>query len=96
LKKIWHKYRFWLIGAIIIVWMTIFDSNNFINLIQLRSEIKEYNNQRAYYITEIAKAKKEQMELFTDKKNLETFAREKYFMKKDNEDLFIFTEPQKK
>ncbi|NQW43081.1 MAG: septum formation initiator family protein [Bacteroidetes bacterium] len=96
MKKIWQKYRFWLIGASIAVWMIIFDSNNFIDLIQLRAEIRNLTEKRTYYITEIAKAKKEQMELFTDKKNLEKFAREKYFMKKDNEDLFIFLYPEKK
>ena len=96
LKKLWHKYRYWLIGVIAIAWMTFVDSNNFIDLIQLRSEIRKQQEERKYYIAEIAKAKKEQLELFTDKKNLEKFAREKYYMKKENEDLFIFLEQAKK
>jgi cell division protein DivIC len=43
-----------------------------------------------YYISEIENNKTELQELQTNKKSLETFAREKYLMKKDNEDVFVF------
>ena len=95
MKKLWDKYKFWLIGLAAIVWMSVFDSNNFIDLIQLRSEIRDLENKKEYYTTEIALARKTQLELFSNNKNLEKFAREKYFMKKDNEDLFIFREEKK-
>ena len=95
MKKLWDKYKFWLVGVIAILWMTIFDSNNFIDLIQLRGEINELENKKEYYTKEISLAKETQLELFSNSKNLEKFAREKYFMKKDNEDLFIFREKVK-
>ena len=82
-------------GITAIVWMTIFDSNNFIELIKLRSEIGDLKDKKTYYTTEIAMARKTQLELFSNTKNLEKFAREKYFMKRDNEDLFIFRENKK-
>ena len=41
------------------------------------------------YSDEISKSKKEIYELSTNNKTLEKFAREKYFMKKDNEDIFV-------
>ncbi len=95
MKKLWQKYRFWVVGITAIVWMTIFDSNNFIELIKLRSEIGDLKDKKTYYTTEIAMARKTQLELFSNTKNLEKFAREKYFMKRDNEDLFIFRENKK-
>ena len=95
MKKLWDKYKFWLVGVIAILWMTIFDSNNFIDLIQLRREINELENKREYYTNEISIAKETQLELFSNTKNLEKFAREKYYMKKDNEDLFIFRDKVK-
>jgi hypothetical protein len=95
MKKLWQKYRFWVVGITAIVWMTIFDSNNFIELIKLRSEIGDLKDKKTYYTTEIAMARKTQIELFSNTKNLEKFAREKYFMKRDNEDLFIFRENKK-
>ncbi|MES2617186.1 MAG: septum formation initiator family protein [Bacteroidota bacterium] len=94
-KKLWDKYKYWLIGLTAIVWMSIFDSNNFIELIQLRREINGLEKKEAYYIEEITAAKKMQLELFSNIRNLEKFAREKYYMKKDNEDLFIFRESAK-
>jgi cell division protein FtsB len=90
MKKLWDKYKFWAAGLAAIVWMSIFDSNNFIDLVQLRSEINDLEDKKEYYIKEIAAARKTQIELFSNTRNLEKFAREKYYMKKDNEDLFIF------
>jgi len=51
-----------------------------------KEKLKE---EEAYYAKEIEKARKERDELFTSDKTLEKFAREKYFMKKDNEEVFI-------
>ncbi|MDI1233061.1 MAG: septum formation initiator family protein [bacterium] len=96
MKKLWQKYRFWVVGITAIVWMTVFDSNNFIDLIELRREIGDLKSKKAYYSTEITLARKTQLELFSNTRNLEKFAREKYYMKKDNEDLFIFRESKKK
>lgn len=90
--NLWNKYKYWVIGLAAVVWMTIFDSNNFIELIKLRSEISELSEKRAYYKAEIINARKTEKELFSNMRNLEKFARERYLMKKDNEDLFIITE----
>ncbi len=93
--KLWQKYKYWVIGLSAITWMTIFDSNNFIELIQLRSEIAELREKRDYYKSEIITVRKTEKELFSNKRNLEKFAREKYLMKKDNEDLYIIVSPKK-
>lgn len=75
--------------------MTVFDSNNFIELIRLSSDISDLREKRAYYKSEINNARKTEKELFSNNRNLEKFAREKYLMKKDNEDLFIIVEKKK-
>jgi cell division protein FtsB len=57
------------------------------------SVLDQYNKQQAehaFYLEQIEKAKAERDELFTSDKNLEKFAREKYLMKKDDEDVFVF------
>lgn len=76
--------------------MTVFDSNNFIELAKLRSEISDLKEKRDYYKSEIIVVRKTEKELFSNKRNLEKFAREKYLMKKDNEDLYIIVEEKKK
>lgn len=75
--------------------MTVFDGNNFIELIKLRSEVSELREKRDYYKSEIITVRKTEEELFSNNRNLEKFAREKYLMKKDNEDLFIIVDPKK-
>jgi hypothetical protein len=71
--------------------MTFVDGNNLIELMRLRMKIADLSDKREYYIGEIAKAKAERQKLFSnDKTQLEIFAREKYYMKKENEDIFIF------
>ena len=94
--NLWNKYKYWLIGVIAITWMTVFDSNNFIELIRLRREVSDLEEKRDYYKAEIINVRQEEKELFSNIRNLEKFAREKYLMKKDNEDLFIIVEEGKK
>lgn len=48
--------------------------------------------ERAYFQSEIEKSKKERSELFGNKDNLEKFGREKYLMKRDDEDIFILVD----
>ena len=51
--------------------------------------VKRENEQKRQ---EIIDTKRSIEELTTDKEKLEKFAREQYFMKKNNEDVFIFIE----
>ncbi len=93
--KLWNKYKYWLISLSALTWMTVFDSNNFIDLIELRSEVSDLKEKRDYFKSEIINVRQSEKELFSNNRNLEKFAREKYLMKKDNEDLFIVTQKEK-
>ena len=92
--KLWNKYKYWLISLSALTWMTVFDSNNFIDLIELRSEVADLKEKRDYFKSEIITVRQSEKELFSNNRNLEKFAREKYLMKKDNEDLFILTQKE--
>lgn len=72
--------------------MTFIDSNSFINLFKYKKQLSTLENQEAYYISEIDHMKKEKAVIFNDIKSLEQYARERYFMKKDNEDIYIIEE----
>jgi len=90
--KLWNKYKYWLISLSALTWMLVFDSNNFIDLIELRSEVSDLKEKRGYFKSEIINVRNAEKELFSNNRNLEKFARERYLMKKDNEDLFIITQ----
>lgn len=90
LKILKNKYFLVVIG--LIVWLLYFDKNDVFTQFELITKCNKLNAEKEYYIAEIEKNKKEIVELQNNKKSLETFAREKYLMKKDNEDVFVFVQ----
>ena len=78
------------------VWMLFFDHNNIISQVQLRMKLSDYLGKKEYYEQQIAQVKKEKQGLLTNQDSLERFAREKYLMKKDNEDLYVIMPEKKK
>ncbi len=72
--------------------MLIFDQNNLIFRMKNSAKLRQYLKDREYYLDEIKKDSIQMHELRSSNKNLEKFAREKYFMKKDNEDIFLIEE----
>lgn len=94
LKIIKNKYFITLL--VVFVWLMFFDSNGFIPQIKLRAELKDLRTQKRYLIEKINSNKAEINKLKSDSSYLETQAREKYLMKKDNEDIFIFEEIKEK
>ena len=69
-----------------------FDSNNFFTRSRLRDKLEELQQEKRFYLDEIQKDSALTMKLLNDSAELERFAREKYLMKKDNEDLFLVTD----
>ena len=68
--------------------MIFFDSNSILVHNELNTDISELNKQKDYYNNEIKKDNTELNQIKTDS-GLEKYAREKLFMKKENEEIFI-------
>ncbi|MCB9230219.1 MAG: septum formation initiator family protein [Bacteroidia bacterium] len=83
------KNRYLIVGTAALIWMLFFDQYALVSRMKLQSQIAELKRDRDFYQKEIVRINEEKEALFTDRFALERFAREKYFMKKDNEDLFI-------
>jgi len=90
LKILKNKYFLVIVG--LIVWLLYFDKNDVFTQFELITKCRKLNVEKEYYITEIQNNKTEMYDLQNNKKSLETFAREKYLMKRDNEDVFVFVE----
>jgi len=89
---VWRKYRIYVVILGFLVWITFLDRNNLINLIKYKRELSDLREKETYYKQEIEKMKADKMLIFSSDESLETFARENYLMKKDNEDLYIIKE----
>jgi cell division protein DivIC len=82
------KNIYLVITSFFIIWMFFFDSNSVLIQWQLSSEIKDLEQEKNYLETEIARDKA-LLKKFSDSIEKERFAREHYFFKKPNEDIFI-------
>ncbi|HYG16069.1 MAG TPA: septum formation initiator family protein [Bacteroidia bacterium] len=93
-KRFFLKYRYLVVLAAFVVWMSFFDKNNWWDVWQLQKTYNEAKEERDYYREQADIAQREYNALFTHPDSLEKFAREKYLMKKDNEDIFVVVEEE--
>ena len=82
-----NKYLLALIAFTIL--LLFIDHNDIFVQINRKKQLNELLVSKQFYENEIAKTKKQLSELQNNPIALEKYAREKFFMKKSNEDLFI-------
>ena len=81
-------FKYLLILLAFMVWMTFLDTNSLLIHAELNREIKKLKNKRNALNEEIFRDKS-LIEKLNNLDSLEHYAREKYNLKKDNEDIFI-------
>lgn len=84
----YFKNIFLLIFIAFAIWMLFIDNNSLMIHNELNNEIKSLENEKEYYKKEIIKDNKAIKELKKEE-GLEKFAREEYYMKRDNEDIYL-------
>lgn len=77
-----------LVLTIFTIWMLFFDTNSLLIHRELRREIRKLEKQQEFLREEIARDK-EIIEQLSDPAELEKFAREKYYLKRKNEEIFL-------
>jgi hypothetical protein len=76
-----------------LVWVTFFDGNDLIGLFSNRMKLAETESEIQYFQDKIQGVVMEQVRLKGNKDAMERVARERFLMKKDDEDVFVFPEP---
>ncbi len=90
--KFIQKYflnKFFITVFLFLAWMIFFDNTSFLVVNELNGEINKYEKKLEYYKTEYQKNDEFFKKLMNNKSEKEKFARENYFMKKPNEEIFI-------
>ncbi|SDL41649.1 FtsB family cell division protein [Kriegella aquimaris] len=90
-KKKWFKIAtnaYILVLTAFLVWMIFFDTNSFLIHLELQKEIEKLEKQQEFLHDEIAKDKKI-IEKLSDPDELEKFAREQYYLKKKDEEIYL-------
>ncbi|RMD74908.1 MAG: hypothetical protein D6818_02515 [Bacteroidetes bacterium] len=80
------RNRYVWVLVLFVVWMLFFDRRNFIDQWRLSRTIKQLERDKQYYREQIDETKRAQKEL---EENPEKVARERYYMHKSDEDVFI-------
>lgn len=86
-KVITNKY--FISTVFFIVWMLFIDQRDYFQQKERRDELNKLEQKKAYYQQEINKTRKELGDLQHSPAALEKYARERYLMKKEGEDIFI-------
>jgi cell division protein FtsB len=91
-KKPWLKKiisnKYLIILLLFSGWMFFLDNYSYMDQRVLNKQIDELQDNKKYYKDEIRKDK-ENIKLLKNQDQVEKYAREKYYMKKDSEDIYI-------
>ena len=83
------KNKYVIIITLFIIWIVFFDNYNLIRQSKIKKEIKQLEENKNFYSKEIKKDSTEYHELLNSDEKKEKFAREKFLMRKENEDVYI-------
>jgi len=94
LGRLWRLAgtKYLIVLMIATVWMLFFDRYNLRSQQRVQAQIERLQQDRAHYRQAISALDYEVDQLFTDGEELERFARERYHMKRPNEDVYVVVE----
>jgi len=87
----WLKNKYAYTLLFFIIWVCFIDQNNIMTAYSYNVELQKLETEKAYFNEAIEKTSKELFDLTENPATLEKFARENYFMKKEGEEVFVFT-----
>jgi cell division protein DivIC len=88
----WLKSKYFISFAAFAVILLFLDKNDILTQYSRRQELNALQKSKRYYTTQIDAERKELQALKSNPATVEKYAREKYLMKRENEELFIIPE----
>ena len=85
---VYFKNIYAIIGLIFFIWMVFLDTNSLVKFIGLKKKLDRLENEKTKLEIEILKDR-ELIKKLNDSIEIEKYGREKYFLKKENEDVYI-------
>jgi cell division protein FtsB len=86
------RNKYLLAFAAFCVIILFLDKNDLLTQIERKKELRALENSRDYYSREITRLRKDYQDLTTEPSAIEKLAREAFYMKRDNEELFLIPE----
>lgn len=89
------KRKYFIASIVFVLWIIFFDQNSIIDKFDSYRSIKKLQQAKEFYKAKIKIDSVQLHDLNTNKATFEKFAREQYFMKRDNEDVFLVVDDAK-
>ncbi len=83
------RNKYFLVLAVFIIWMIFFDKHDVLTQYKLQQTLNKMEQDKAYYKVKIQETWQDKQDI---ENNIEKFAREHYYLQKDNEDVFIIVD----
>ena len=101
MKKIdspfFRRYRFYIISSLVLlVWLIFFDRSSLVKQFEMIVELRSLENQKSFFEKELSKVQAEEKEVLGSDASIEKFAREKYYLKKEGETVFVLVDENDK
>ena len=88
----WIRNKYFISVGVFAAIMLFFDKNDIFSQMDRKHQLQELEQSKSWYADKIATERQELQQLKSNPQTLEKYAREKYLMKKDEEDLFVIPE----
>lgn len=88
----WYKFflnKYLIVSLLFIVWMVFFDQNSWFIHKELDKEVQDLTKAQKVYQEKLEKETIQIHQMKTNASEIERVAREKHYLKKENEDVFI-------
>jgi cell division protein DivIC len=89
------KNKYLLTGLAFFIWLAFFDRNNLVSQFRTFNVLKDLKTEKKFYIDQAITDSAALHDLNTDTASMERYAREKYMMKRDSEDIYIIVRAKK-
>jgi cell division protein DivIC len=83
---------YWISACILLFWLLFFDRSNLLKQAEMHFMLKDIRSEIDFYEEEILKIEKEEKDLMGSEAALEKYAREKYYLKKEGETVFVLVD----
>ena len=86
------RNKYFLAAVAFLIWMCFFDRYDISTQISYQQEKNKLEEEKAFYETEITRIEKAIKDVQYNPNEIQRVARERYKMKKDNEDIYVIQE----
>lgn len=88
------EHKFICSTVVFFVWVAFFDQNSWLVQRRIKQNIQSLTDEKQYYQDKIIRDSIMEYELKTNDNNLEKYAREQFFMKANDEDVYEIVETE--